>query len=106
MCHANFLSIKITRKNVFYFKNKLNCQTLWKEWYNQKGRCTPTICKIHFLQICFLPWHTCNLLHTKKQVIPWRWRQYVPSKHCKYHPITWCWNSEHRNMNVRAFQTL
>jgi len=28
MCHANFLSIKITRKSVFYFKNKMNCETL------------------------------------------------------------------------------
>jgi len=28
ICHANFLSIKITRKSVFYFKNKMNYETL------------------------------------------------------------------------------
>jgi len=27
MCHANFLSTKITRKSVFYFTEKINCET-------------------------------------------------------------------------------
>jgi len=27
MCHANFLSTKITRKSVFYLTEKMNCET-------------------------------------------------------------------------------